>query len=124
MSTDELKYVFRHYGFLMTTNEKWAHKHLAGTLKATLGRSDAAAQADVKSGTTQFRKLLSDDPNVLDLARNGYDAFVLSTGRRILQEHRDKIIFNYCPRCGVLARTPKARQCRCCGHDWHNRTDT
>lgn len=124
MSADELKYVFRHYGYLMTANEKGAYKHLAGTLKATLGRSDPAAQADVKSEATQFRKLLSDDPNVLDLARNGYDAFVLSTGGRILQDHRDKIIFNYCPRCGALARTPKARQCRFCGHDWHNHTDT
>jgi hypothetical protein len=119
MTIDELKYVFWHYGHLMTTKEKWAYKHLAATLKATRGRSDAAAQAEVKSGATHFRKQLSGDPAVLDLVRDGYDPFVIRTGQRILNEHRDKIVLNRCPKCGVLARTPKARQCRFCGHDWH-----
>jgi hypothetical protein len=27
-------------------------------------------------------------------------------------------IINTCPQCGQLARTPLAKQCRHCGHDW------
>ena len=72
----------------------------------------------LKIGPTRQR--LSDDPEVLLLARDGYDAFVLVTGQRILRDNRDRIVLNYCPRCGGLARTPKARQCRFCGKDWHN----
>jgi uncharacterized C2H2 Zn-finger protein len=26
---------------------------------------------------------------------------------------------NRCPRCGEVAKTPKAKQCRFCKHDWH-----
>lgn len=31
----------------------------------------------------------------------------------------DGNIYNWCPRCDKLARTPEAKQCRHCGHDWH-----
>jgi ribosomal protein L40E len=42
------------------------------------------------------------------------------TAQRILDKHSDEIVFNYCPRCGALAKTPKARQCRVCHHDWYS----
>jgi hypothetical protein len=122
MDLDEAKYVFHNYGHLMTPKEKLAFSHLGGTMKATMARSDPAAQDEVKAGSTHLRRLLSDDPEVLLLARDGYDAFVVRTGQRILRDDRDRIVLNYCPRCKGLARTPKARQCRFCGHDWHTET--
>lgn len=91
-------------------------------MKATMGRSDLAAQEGIKGGSTYFRRWLSDDPEVLLLARDGYDAFVLRTGQRILNDNRGLIVLNYCPHCRGLARTPKARQCRFCRHDWHTET--
>jgi hypothetical protein len=104
----------------MTEHERLAYKHLAGTAKATLGRSDPAAQEEAKNSVFYLREVLSNDPLVLLLARDGLAAFVFRTGERILNEHRDQIVLNCCPRCGGLARTPKARQCGSCGHDWHN----
>ena len=77
MSADEARYTFRNYGHLMTPKEQRAFSHLGGTMKATLGRSDRAAQEEVKAGSTHLRKFLSEDPEVLLLARDGYDAFVL-----------------------------------------------
>jgi len=124
MGADEAKYVFHNYGRLMTPKEARAFSHIGGTMKATMGRSDLAAQEEVKGGSTYFRRWLSDDPEVLLLARDGYDAFVLQTGQRILNNNRGLIVPNYCPRCKGLARTPKARQCRFCGHDWHSATGT
>ena len=122
MDVDEAKYVFHNYGHLMTPKEKLAFSHLGGTMKATMGRSDPAAQDEVKAGSTHLRRWLSDDPEVLLLARDGYDAFVLRTGQRILRDDRNRIVLNYCPRCKGLARTPKARQCRFCGNDWYTVT--
>jgi hypothetical protein len=122
MDADKARYAFQNYGHLMTPKEQLAFRHLGGTMKATLGRSDHAAQEEVKSGSTYFRKWLSDDPEVLHLARDGYEAFVLRAGHRILTDSQALIFLNYCPRCSALARTPKAQQCRFCGHDWH--TDT
>lgn len=77
MGDDEARYVFHNYGHLMTPKERMAFSNLGGTMKATLGRSDHAAQEEVKTGSTHLRKFLSDDPDVLSLARDGYDAFVL-----------------------------------------------
>jgi hypothetical protein len=122
MGADEAKYAFHNYGHLMTPKEAQAFRHLGGTMKATMGRSDPAAQEEVKGESTYLRKWLSDDPEVLLLARDGYDAFVLWTGQRILNDNQGLIVLNYCPRCKGLARTPKARQCRFCGYDWHTET--
>jgi len=121
MTEEHAIYAFVYYGRLMTEHEKLAKSHLIATAKTTLGRTDPAAQAEAKgSNMDHLRRFLSDDPNVLALARDGYQAFVLHTGQRILHEHADQIVFNLCPECGRIARTPKARQCRHCGFDWHD----
>jgi hypothetical protein len=48
MDKHEAVYVFQHYGHLMTLQERQAYRHLAGTIKATHGRDDVAAQEDAK----------------------------------------------------------------------------
>jgi len=104
----------------MTEPERLADRHLVLTFKTTRGRSDNNAQQQARNSARHpLRELFTDDPDALALARDGYDAFVLRTGQRILSENRDAIFLNYCPQCKGLARTPKARQCRFCGHDWH-----
>jgi hypothetical protein len=37
----------------------------------------------------------------------------------LLENYESEIFINNCPNCKQLARTPKAKQCRHCGHDWH-----
>lgn len=119
VSEYEAVYVFCYYGQLMTEQERLAYRHFAGTIKATHGRDDVAAQEEAKTGPSHLSKMLSDDPDVLRLARNGFSTFVLLTGQRILNEHRNEIVLNRCSRSGGVARTPTARQCRFCRHDWH-----
>lgn len=111
-------YVIRYYAHLMTVPERLANRHLIGAMKATHGKSDVEAQAEARN-VWSFSKWMSNEPEVLSLAANGYEAFIQRTAARILNEHSDKIFFNRCPKCGRLARTPQARQCRSCGHDWH-----
>jgi len=43
----------------------------------------------------------------------------LELSKLLLDKYSDKIIWNNCPNCKKLARTPKAKQCRYCNHDWH-----
>ena len=38
---------------------------------------------------------------------------------KLLVKYNDKIVLNKCPKCGKIARTPKAKQCKFCHHDWH-----
>jgi hypothetical protein len=120
IDTDIASYVFRYYPQLMTAYERAANRHLTGTIKATKGRSDAAAQAEARSGPRHLHDLLSDEPQVLRLAADGYQAFVMRTAERIIKDHSDQVELNCCPRCGRIARTPRARQCRFCGNDWHD----
>jgi hypothetical protein len=44
---------------------------------------------------------------------------VIREVRRILGEHTATHRINRCPRCHRVVRTPLARQCFWCGHDWH-----
>ena len=66
------------------------------------------------------RNLITDDPNTLSLLDNGREKFYIKTATRIFEQMPDKIFFNYCPNCNQLARTPYARQCKHCGHSWHD----
>jgi NADH pyrophosphatase NudC (nudix superfamily) len=111
-------YVVHFHGHLMTGAEAKAQRHLFATMKATMGRSDEAAQREAQKDKIHSR-MLSDEPNVRSLTRDGYERFQLTTAARILGDTADKVLFNYCPRCGKLARTSTAKQCRHCGHDWH-----
>jgi hypothetical protein len=106
----------------MTEVERRAHRHLMSTMKATLGRSDAGEQEEARRHTVHSR-WLSDDPEVLQLTSDGVQGFAERTANRLLAEQRDAVFLNYCPRCHELARTPKAQQCRFCGHDWHHTSE-
>jgi len=111
-------YVVRFHGHLMTDVERKAQRHLFATMKAAKGNSDEPAQLEARRSKTLSR-MLCDEPKVLFLARDGYEEFQLRVAARILGDSADKVLFNYCPKCGELARTPTAKQYRCCGHDWH-----
>lgn len=65
------------------------------------------------------RGWLSEDSEILDLLKNGYNEFEINTAKRILQQNQDSVILNNCPKCGKLARTPNAKQCHNCKYDWH-----
>jgi hypothetical protein len=66
----------------MNWRVRMANRHLVRTLKAVDGRSDVAAQEEARGSVRHLREWLSDDPEVLQLARPGYEAFVVRTGER------------------------------------------
>jgi hypothetical protein len=135
LNPEVARYVVRFHWHLMTDEEHRAQRHLASTIKAT-GRSDVAAQEDARKSLGALdlairaeigrehhaaspSRSLSNDPNVLRLATDGFEAFQLRTAARVLQERTEEVELNLGPRCNRLARTPTAKQCRYCGYDWH-----
>jgi rRNA maturation endonuclease Nob1 len=62
---------------------------------------------------------LSDDPSILSYLNEGSIQFILNCAERISKENPDMLFFNLCHKCGKLARTPQAKQCKFCGHNWH-----
>ena len=102
-------YVLRYYGCLMTEPEWLAYLAFL-------------AEARERSGLPPelLTELRTTDPEALALMHDGVEPFRQRVRDRILREHEDRVVLNYCPRCGQLARTPRARQCQWCFHDWHS----
>jgi hypothetical protein len=113
MNKELIDYIIAHYSHLLSFEEKAAQKHLFATEKAEKFKSQ-----DLKT------KILDDlgtkDKEVLQLLDKGYEEFKRIAADKILKQHKDKVFINSCQRCERLARTPLAKQCRYCGHDWHN----
>ena len=98
----------------MTDNEKLALKHHIHSYKT----SDDPKMRRILINKGWIRT----EPEILDFLKDGYDEFELNIARRIITENPEKVFLNNCSKCNKLARTPYARQCRHCGHNWHGIT--
>jgi hypothetical protein len=105
-------YIISYFSELLTENERAALKHHSSTIKLSDNDNPTFTKMYKQKGW------LTDDRIVLDLLKDGYDNFEMQTAKRILADSRDKVFLNKCPKCGLLARTPKAKQCRHCGQNW------
>ena len=110
---DELtRYVVTYYPELMTVKERAAYKALVAEKKAENAGPGSLQDMILKKWGTK-------DPDVLALLENGPEEFLHNVRGRILREHPDQVFLNYCPKCGALTNTPKAKQCPKCFFSWH-----
>jgi hypothetical protein len=112
------RYLFRHAQHRMTEVERRADWAAMMTIKAMVSEwrgSDAVAR--------RLREVLAeqDDPAVAAALADGYEAFRLRVVLRLLSDREVVAMINRCPACNRIVRTPRARQCLWCGHDWHRR---
>jgi hypothetical protein len=107
------RYVWAHYAHHMTDFERSANR-------AALGREKAAA-----ADNPALARMLAErwgregEPEIDEALALGAEQFRERACRRALAEHGAVIIINRCPRCDRVLRTPAAKQCFWCGHDWH-----
>lgn len=115
MNKETIRYIIVYFSRLMTEIERKVMRHSQSLIKLNYDISENSSSANLyyKHGW------LSKDSEVLDLLNEGYEAFELNLAQRIMREASEKVYFNNCPKCGQLARTPYARQCRC-GYQWHH----
>lgn len=114
MNQEQANYIITYFGNLMTAHEKLALKHHAHTYKT----SDDPKMSRILTDKGWIRT----EPEILDFLKDGYDEFELNIAKRIMTENPEKVFLNNCSQCDKLARTPYARQCRHCGHNWHEIT--
>ena len=113
MNIELINYIIRFYVNLFNENERKALRHIHSIIK--LG---PVQENDTRLEMYKRTQRISSDPKVLELIENGYDKFYERTAKRILTEYPEKVFINECPKCGKLARTPTAKQCRFCQHKW------
>lgn len=116
MDQETAQYIINYFPILLSLEEVMAIRHTSSSIK--LGPIEN--RNVVKEKMYKRQGWLTEDESVLALLDNGYDTFEISVASRIIQDHADKVFLNTCPNCGRLARTPFARQCRHCGHNWHD----
>ena len=118
MDSETAGYIYRHYQHLLGADEKSAvwnlhmkrcgnHRMSAGIVKNAL---DILQKHGWLKGAEDMTRILEEEDT----------AFEQRVAERIYALPGYQILINSCLRCGQLARTPLARQCRCCGYSWHN----
>lgn len=124
MDQHRANYIVKYFPRLMSINERaaWWHQFAMSKIEQSPSGLSGSELESWRRGKVEFYReqgLLSNDPEVTELLRDGYDNFILRTAQRIEDEEGGEIFFNTCPNCGELARTPNSKQCRHCGHQWH-----
>jgi len=61
----------------------------------------------------------SDAENIKEMMAEGYGHFKKKVAERIFFTHQKELNLNLCPKCSKITRTPWAKQCRFCFHNWH-----
>lgn len=110
-----LEYIFDYCGHFFWEEEMLAHKHLHAFFKSHKGTNTVMYKFFMEDEN------IKDHPEVMELVKDGFEAFKQRVALRIYQEHLGKIELNLCPRCGKIARTPRSKQCRFCYYDWHGK---
>lgn len=117
MDKDTIDYILQYSSHLMTLEEKQAWKHYSTLFKQ--GKNDISEFSQPRKEMFLRQNWITENPDILYLLKDGIEAFRENTAKRILSDSGKEVVFNYCPKCGKLTRTPKSKQCRFCSHDWH-----
>jgi hypothetical protein len=87
-------------------------------LKVVFAREKAANSESVRVREMILERWIDQaDPEVEAALANGPDEFRRAVRDRVLRDHPE--VVNRCPKCRRVVRTPRAKQCRWCFHDWH-----
>lgn len=109
-----IDYIFQYCWKFYSDAERKAKDHYFGNFK--FGKYPENIHPKIDQAKQRF---LTTDIDALKLLENGYQEFIKNTSTRIYNEHRKELELNLCAKCGKIARTPEARQCRFCKNDWH-----
>ena len=119
MKTDEYnenevlrKYVLTYYSEYFTELESIGFKAILAEEKAQNASPSMADKLREKWGA-------KNNPEVVAALSEGSDKFNEAVFQRLMSEHGNDIFINRCPKCKKIAKTPKAKQCPWCFHDWH-----
>jgi hypothetical protein len=112
------RYMVHHLGRLMTDFERRCYR---------LGVMREKAEASPSSRVAERLRAAwpEADTDVPEALSDGVTALCQRIVNRVRREHgQGTLRLNRCPRCHRIARTPLAKQCFCCGHDWHSSPQT
>lgn len=114
MDKETAQYIVTYFFNLLPYKEQLTWKYHSSILKLEDNKNPNAIAMYKKKGW------ITDDQEILELLENGYEQFEIETAKKIIEKYPTQVLFNKCPKCNKLARTPYAKQCRFCSYTWHN----
>ena len=105
--------IFKYHSRFLTSHEH----ELRGAFQAR-AKGEAYDDPQVEERMRAQMKSLG-DPAIEDELTIGFGEFRRRVTERILREHGSELTFNRCPACARIVKTPSAKQCKWCTHDWH-----
>ncbi len=111
-----LNYTFRYCRAYFSENERKADWHLLALFKSNNGSNAHTYEFFMKALKGEN---IYDNKDIMELSSLGFQAFKIKVATRIFNEHKNELELNLCPKCGKIARTPNAKQCKFYLHDWH-----
>jgi hypothetical protein len=112
-------YIMRNYSYLTNTNESYAlrileAKELQGTEK------DAGGYMEGRFISLSYNFDNDEHPEIKKLvALNSYWECQKQVAKRIIEDNNVSI--KRCPDCDQIVKTPKARMCLWCNHEWFDK---
>ena len=106
-----IDYIFQHCSHLQNADEEMANK--------TSCYYDLENMDKRQLAYSKAKGWLSDEPHIMAMTALGRENLKINIVNRIVKEHFTELELNLCPKCGKIARTPLAKQCRFCYHSWH-----
>lgn len=105
------RYLTDNFARMMTEFERRTYNFAIEREKAK--HSDSAAD--------RLPKWLShENDDVIQASEAGPEVVRRRIMERLLREQQaGELFINRCPKCNRIVRTPLAKQCLWCGHDWH-----
>lgn len=121
MTYQEAKYIVDYFPRLMSKVEKQALRQRLLSFKLGTPKNYNGNTSHYERKKKLFIERLGykDDPEFLRPFDEGYEQFILKTGKRIAVDTPTEYVINRCPSCNEIAKTPYARQCKQCKHRWH-----
>jgi len=110
-------YLLGHYRHLLTRHDLFVVKYRSLTIKLLGARQQGKRGEHIEQLLERERKHWPEAAATIQAT--GFRSLIQDIAQRLLDEHGDEIFLNLCSKCGGLCRTPKAKQCLRCGHDWH-----
>src|SRR5688572_1232 len=111
LSPELIDYIFKYCGKYFWEKELKAHWNLRALIQ-----SEGSNIAMYK--VLQHNEFISADPEILDLIKDGFEVYKIRVATRIFKQYKEELDLNLCPKCGKIARTPRAKQCRFCFYSW------
>jgi rubrerythrin len=105
------RYIFKYYNHLFTKSERETWNRIIKQGKYFHAINVELPSLNKVPDEKFEKKYFGLDIYDTFLSEKEIEEFWKKTVERVLEENKDKIFLNYCPICGLLARTPKASQC-------------